>query len=294
MSPARVESRLRELLQAGALAKSASSEELVSFVAPLLDSGVLVWERSGAGKRLCVRNAETLSSFILDRFPFTELEMEAEISRRVASVGRFRNSKALRGDTPDIVTVRGWSDIALWYEGKSIAVSEATRTHEVFSFALTPDRHYELRTPCALVENPAVLLGFERFGIHSEIPLAIFAGGRVSNRLLDWLASQTAPSFHLLHFPDYDPVGLSEYARVNARLGRRAALHLPATLPDYFARLANRDLLRFPATTTLLAKLRTMQIPEIQTVIKLIDHYNAVLEQEALLLDPDPWGDGAN
>ena len=125
MNLARIESRLKELLEAGALAKSASSQELQSFVAPLIDSGVLTWERSGAGERLCVRNAETLSLFILDRFPFTELEMEAEISRRIASVGRFRNSKALRSDTPDIVTVRGWSDIALWHKGKPVLISEA-------------------------------------------------------------------------------------------------------------------------------------------------------------------------
>lgn len=285
MSAARVESRLRELLRAGALAKSASSAELVSFVAPLLDSGVLAWERSGAGERLSVRNAETLSAFILDRFPFTELEMEAEISRRVASVGRFRNSKALRGDTPDIVTVRGWSDIALWHRGKPVAVSEATRMHSVFSFALTSNSDYELRTSCALVENPAVLLGFERFGIHTGIPLAIFAGGRVSNRLLDWLASQTAPAFNLRHFPDYDPVGLSEYARLQARLGSRASLHFPATLANCFTRFANRELLRFAATRRLLAKLRTISSPDVCAVINLIDRNNAVLEQEALLVD---------
>lgn len=285
MSAAQIESRLRDLLKADALAKSACSAELVSFIAPLLDSGVLAWERSGTGRRLRVQNADALSSFILDRFPFTDLEMEAEISRRVASVGRFRNSKALRGDTPDIVTVRGWSNHALWRDGKPVAVSDATRLHMLFSFALAPDNRYELRAPCALVENPAVLLAFERFRIHLDIPVAIFAGGRVSNRLLDWLAGQTAPSFCLRHFPDYDPVGLSEYARVQARLGNRAALHLPVNLPDCFARLANGELLRFSATRRLLAKLRAVHIPEICTVIRLIDRHNAVLEQEALLLN---------
>jgi hypothetical protein len=292
MNAARIESRLRKLLETGALAKSASSRELVLFVAPLLDSGVLTWERGGAGERLCVRNAETLSSFILDRFPFTELEMEAEISRRVASVGRFRNSKALRSDTPDIVAVCGWSNIALWHKGKPVPVSEATRIHAVFSFALTPDSEYELRTSCALVENPAVLLGFERFSLQSEIPLAIFSGGRVSHRLLDWLASQTEPSFHVHHFPDYDPVGLSEYARLQGRLGDRASLHLPRNLADYFARFGNRELLRFGATRRLLAKLRSVPIPEVCAVIDLIDHHNAILEQEALLVLGESEGRG--
>jgi hypothetical protein len=285
MSSARIESRLHDLLKTGALAKSACSAKLIKFIAPLLDSGVLSWERSGAGRRLRVQNADALNSFILDQFPFTELEMEAEISRRIVSIGRFRNSKALRGDTPDIVIMRGWSDDALWRGGKPVAVSQATREHRVFSFTVAPDNEYELRASCALVENPAVLLAFERLRINLDIPVAIFAGGRVSNRLLNWLARQSASSFRLHHFPDYDPVGLSEYARIQSRLGNRAALHLPVNLSDSFARLANCDLLRFSATRRLLAKLRGVRIPEIQTVVDLIDRHNAVLEQEALLLD---------
>ena len=31
----------------------------------------------------------------------------------------------------------------------------------------------------------------------------------------------------ILHLPDYDPVGLSEFGRVHARLGHRAGLYLP-------------------------------------------------------------------
>lgn len=80
-------------------------------------------------------------------------------------------------------------------------------------------------------------------------------------------------------------MGLSEYARVRSRLESRAALHLPANLPECFARFGNGELLRFSATRTLLAKLRTVPIPEIRTVIHLIDRHNAVLEQEALLLN---------
>jgi hypothetical protein len=213
--------------------------------------------------------------------------MEAEISRRIASVGRFRNTKALRSDTPDIVTVRGWSDVALWNKGEPVIVSGATRIHKVFSFALTPNSQYELRTSCALVENPAVLLSFERISIQPRIPLAIFAGGRVSHLLLDWLGRQTAPSFHVHHFPDYDPVGLSEYARLQGRLGDRTSLHLPVNLANYFARLGNKELLRFPATKRLLAKVRSVPIPEVCAVIDLIERHNAVLEQEALLLHLD-------
>jgi len=117
------------------------------------------------------------------------------------------------------------------------------------------------------------------------ISLAIYGHGRASNRLLDWLAGITAPYFTLLHLPDYDPVGLSEFARFRARLGKRARLHVPADLPARFERFSNRSLLDKANSRAVLANLRRSSVPEIRHVLELIERHNAGLEQEALLLD---------
>src|SRR5207247_11474721 len=55
--------------------------------------------------------------------------------------------------------------------------------------------------------------------------------------------SCTADSkFSLLHLPDYDPSGLSEFQRLHARLGKRVALYLPSDMEARFARFSNPEL----------------------------------------------------
>lgn len=277
-----IRAQLAALLEQGSLSKSACGGALLKILKPLLDSDVVAEERSGAGRRLVIRDASALRAFFVSRFP--DIAISDETPARVAGVARFRDSKALAGDTPDIVLLRAWSDTALWCGGVPVLAASATKAHGLFSFVLVPGSRYELRAPCALVENPAMLLAFERLGLTSTIPIALYAGGRVSGRVLRWLASISDPGFHLTHFPDYDPVGLSEFVRVRAALGDRATLHLPAGLSEAFSRFANKDLLRREASQALLPALRTNRSPEVRTVLNLIELHNAGLEQESLLI----------
>jgi hypothetical protein len=88
----------------------------------------------------------------------------------------------------------------------------------------------------------------------------------------------------LVHLPDYDPVGLSEFQRLHTRLGSRVVLHLPNDLEARFARFSNPKLLENDSSQAMLAQLRRSDSPSICHVVKLIDRYNAGLEQEALLV----------
>lgn len=278
-----IRAQLAALLERGSLPKSASGGALLKILKPLLDSDVVAEERSGAGRRLIVRDAAALRTFFKSRFP--DIATTDETPARIAGVARFRDSKALAGDTPDVVLLRAWSDTALWCDGVPVPAASATKAHGVFAFVLAPCGRYELRAPCALVENPVMLLAFEQLGLVSTMPIALYAGGRVSGRALRWLASVSDPGFRLTHFPDYDPVGLSEFVRVRAALGDRATLHLPSGLGEAFSRFANKDLLRREASQALLPALRTNRWPEVRTVLDLIERHNAGLEQEALLVD---------
>jgi hypothetical protein len=270
----------RTLLETGSVARSACSRELLAALAPLLDSQVIVEDRAGAGRRLVVRNPQALRDFIQHHFP--DVTVPEGTSSRIAGVARFRDTKAVASDLPEIVTLRAWREDALRSDGKSIGVATATAAHGVFSFLLADPARFTLHGPCALVENPAVFTQFERLQLPTR--LAIYGHGRASNRLLDWLAAQTAPDFQLLHLPDYDPVGLDEFIRLQERLGARVQLHLPKNLEGLFARHSNRELLQKTSTQSLLAKLRQCQSAEVRTVLKLIEKHNAGLEQEALLV----------
>ncbi len=98
-----------------------------------------------------------------------------------------------------------WRDDALMKDGKPVGAGKATSAHGIFSFLLAKNCPYELRGSCALVENPAVFTVAEQLNL--GVGLVIYGQGRVSNRVVDWLARMTHSSFSLLHLPDYDPVG---------------------------------------------------------------------------------------
>jgi hypothetical protein len=271
---------LNRLLETGSVARSSCSREFISNLAPMLDAGVVVEERSGAGRRLVVRNSSALQNFISHHFP--NMPVPEGTSSRIAGVARFRDTKAVASDLPEIVTLRAWQNDNLRCDDQPIAVVEATEAHGLFSFLLSNLARYTLHGPCALVENPAVFTQFERLQLPPR--LAIYGHGRSSNRLLDWLAAQTAPDFSLLHLPDYDPVGLDEFTRLHERLGSRVQLHLADDLAELFACHSNRELLRKPSTQSLLARLRQSHSVEVQAVLGLIEKHNAGLEQEALLI----------
>lgn len=276
--------QIRKLLFAlqeqGVLPGSRFSQSFRECVQPLIDSDILVEERSGSGRRWVVRDTRALARFVTSLFPATPVADDA--SARVSSVAQFRRSKALANDLPEIVTLRAWeSGAELLVDGVPTSASECTRQHGVFSFVLSESTRYALRGPCALVENPAVFLQFERLAL--PVGLAVYARGICSDRVVNWFEDQTADDFHLLHLPDYDPIGLSQYLRLKDRLGDRVELYRPQGLPELFQQHSDRSLLDNPVAIAALAKLRTSSRPEVREIVTLIDAHNAGLEQEALL-----------
>lgn len=278
---AAIRARFARLLEQGAVPLSTGSSAWLATLQPLLDAGVVAEERAGAGRRLRVRDEAALRAFLAQRYP--DATTTAGASSRIRGVARFRDTKAFASDEPEIVCLRAWRAGGLTRSGESVQVAEATAKHGLFGFLLASESPYRLSGPCALVENPAVFARIEALKL--PVSLAIYGQGRVSKRRLDWLASTDAPDFTLLHLPDYDPVGLSEFVRLRARLGSRVRLHVPGDLAARFERYSNRALLQRPNSQSLLAKLRSCPVPEIQPILTLMDRHNAGLEQEALFLE---------
>lgn len=268
------------LQQQGTLPRSQCGAGFLRVVEPLLASGVISEERAGAGRRIVLHDAPALDEFIRHHFP--DGVVSSDSTSRAVGVARFRDSKAFESDTPWVVSVRAWDESALRKSGRSVGAATATAEHGVFSFVLLPGSGFTLHGPCALVENPAVFHHFERLELN--LGLAILGHGRIAGRVLDWLAAMPAPGFSLLHLPDYDPVGLSEFQRLRDRLGDRVQLHLPLDIEDRFQRYSNRGLFAAPKNRELLAALRRSSVPVVRQVVALMDRHNAGLEQEALLI----------
>jgi len=262
------------------LAASQCGAAFLKLIAPLIDCQTLEWERSGGGRQLVVKDVGTFIQFCRQRFPNAALPDDA--GNRLIGVARFRDTKSVGNNEGEIISLRVWRDDAILKNGNSVGAMAATTAHGIFSFLLTQGCPYELRGPCALVENPAVFLGVEQLNL--GLSAAIYGHGRISGLVLQWLAHSDHPSFSLLHLPDYDPTGLSEFQRLHSRLGQRVRLHLPADMESRFARFANAALLDGANNKSLLAQLRRSRLHATQYAVGLIDRHNAGLEQEALLI----------
>lgn len=272
--------RLGTLLRERSLPASQCGRALREWLAPLLAGGILAWERSGAGRRLAVADPAALEVFYHEQFP--EVEIPPGAPGRLAGVGRFRDSKAFAGAGAEIVALKAWREEALWRDGRTAGAAAATAAHGVFAFLLREGGGHVAGGGWMLIENPAVFVHAER--LRAGADAALYGHGRISGRLLDWLARPARPDFQLLHLPDYDPAGLSEFARLRARLGNRVSLFLPPDLETRFQQFANPGLLKKPNTQAMLARLRRAETPGLRRVVELIDRHNAGLEQEALLL----------
>ena len=275
-----IRARLSELIKSGTLPLSACGNAFMRTLRPALEAGVVIDEKSRAGRRLIVRNPEALFLFYAGRYPNAELFEDAP--SRVAGVAQFRDSKVFTNDAEEIVCVRGWKNGTLCRDGVGIDVVRPTEEHGVFAFCLAANCSYSLHGFCALVENPVVFALIERLKL--PIEFALLGRGRISTRLLDWL-SATTHDFNLVHLPDYDPIGLNEFLRLRARLGGRIKLHVPDNIADLFARFSKRTLLEGFNSQAVLRYLRDSTDPDLREVLALIDQHNAGLEQEALLLD---------
>lgn len=101
---------------------------------PLLDSGVVTAEKSGAGRCLVARDAESLREFFAERYP--DAQAFSDASGRILSVARFRDSKILANNAAEIVCARAQHNGALLRDDFPVDVVTATQEHGVFAFSL--------------------------------------------------------------------------------------------------------------------------------------------------------------
>ncbi len=280
-SAARHHAVLHRLALQGSIAESSCGPSLRKVLGPLLRGGILARQKSGAGQRIAVLNQSRFTAFLTREFPHEQAAV-SQMPVRVQGVGRFRDTKTVRGASDKIVCVRGWHDGALLQNGVPVSVAEPTYDHGVFAFLLTGDSAYQLRGTLATVENPTLFSLFER--LHTGFDLVLYTSGRLSRRLIAWLALQGVGGLKIVHFGDYDPAGLDDYRRLRTACGESVVLYCPEDLPRLFRTYGNARLLDGANTQSLLKRLRAFKDATVTSILRLMDESNAGLEQEALLL----------
>jgi hypothetical protein len=254
-------------------------------LAPLFSAEVLVEVRAGAGRRIKVLDANTLAQFVKRHYPgglFSDPVAGERLDRRTLALARYRDTKALGGLDFEIVEYRLSGMFPLVIGGAPISRSNANGGLGAFVLYDTRSANREIQFAgvVATVENPTVFVRYDWAA--AGVDLAIATYGRMSRRLVDWLGSDSMRDTRVIHFGDYDPVGLNEFCRLDATLQGRSSLFVPDQIERLFLKYSDRELLSRSAG--LLPSLQQSRHDEVHRVLRLMAEYGGALEHEALLI----------
>ena len=274
---------LRKLLMNGHIPSSKVRGRNRERLKSLFASGILKEEPKAGGKRIVIESAEHFRKFITGCYPSGLAPEHAALPPRASGVAAFRDSKRSGSRDCEPVLLRGFGKAVLSSEEIPLHVAELTRTFGMASFINNGNPGFQYGGTVATVENLEMFLHFE--DIRSEEKLAVYTGGRSSRLLLEWLSSPGMSSCRIVHYGDWDPVGLDEYLRIKDACPERTSLFVPDNLEELFRRYSNSGLIE--GNTAVLGRLRSSYDPSVKYVVSLIDRFNAGLEQEVLLLDQE-------
>lgn len=273
---------LTGLIEHGAVAWSKVSTTQRKALRPLLDGGILVRERSGSGERLVVKNPAVVQRFADNRYPngLAEATEAAQQSGRLSTtqgVQYFRDAKR-GGQQADLLLFRGRPGTTIQCNGIDLPVGQLTSTAGVAAAILSASQNLSMCGTLAVVENQTAFLRAEALGVDFDI--ALYGRGRLSGRVIEWLASSAMEAVDVVHCPDYDLVGLNEYSRLHAQCGGRVRLHRPHDLERLLQRYGKPSL--YWENHLLLASLEDAP-PAARSVATLLTRYGCGLEQEILI-----------
>ena len=220
--------------------------------------------------------------------PIEQEDLMSDLPSRARNIASTRSSKgAEHSHEFSYLLLKAGSGQVDWLDeqGHQLDLRASTDQLGAAALAIHAGSTWRSEHPLWLVENQAL---FDRLDwLPSAEPASVaYYSGQLANNLIEWLAEMPRAST-VWFFPDYDGVGLLNYARICARLGDSVRLWL---MPQWQDRLA-----RFGSATVwsdtqrefnaMLAKFDSISIePEVKQLIEGMQTQGLALEQEAVWL----------
>lgn len=272
---------IQDLAAQGQVAASRIGAGLAQTLRPAFQAGLLIRTRSGVGALIRVQRVPEFEAFVTSIYPGIESHLP-----RAGAIGARRNSKA-SGHRLDrfVVMVRSHRQEEEGHYAPFVAITRQFGAVGIsLDIAAGPTAW-----PCLpkgatamIVENQECFLHSEELAVQGvDLFLRCNTGGRMRKEFIDWLCAQEG--IQILHFGDYDPVGLEEFCRLKTVLGDRVHLFVPDGIEDLFSQVTTRDILERDGNRKVLARLKRGVSPEMDRIVKLIMRYGP-LEQEAVFL----------
>lgn len=270
--------RLQTLLDVGSLPASQLTGKMRARLDPLFRVGALVEEHQGRGKRVDLKHRESLERWIGSNYPSGLLGTDAALPARAESAANFRNTKRGRALEVALVHMRGFGQCRLKRGPCEQPLAALTAAFGVAGVLIDPAQPWQLSGTLGIVENLELFMQIER--VVPALDAALWAAGRLANHVLSWLGKQD--QLQVIHFGDYDPVGLSEYLRLRATLGQRVQLYVPPDFEERLSRFGQRELLIRSAD--LFPGVRRRADESVRQVLAIIERHGLGLEHESIVI----------
>ena len=255
-----------------------------SLVESLRTCGAVQFSRASSGRGVVLRIAsdQAFERFVTARLPQgLNIDMTA-VSDHAAAVVMLADAKAIRravGQGILVRTARPNITIESADSQASIPVSEMSSADRAIGIRLSADRTWTFSGTVAIVEGAYAFWRYEWVLPHAD--LAVLGSGNMSATLLNWLASPAMARCRIIHWGDYDPVGVCQYLRLAEVCPGRVESYAP---PEVDELLPKGKRVLVTRQGTYLDRLRRhASDPYVRRMIDLFDRNRRGLEQEALL-----------
>lgn len=222
--------------------------------------------------------------------PIEQSDFSDDLPSRARNIASTRNSKgAEHGHEFSYLLLKAGPGQVDWHDeqGHQLDLRASTDQLGAAAIAIHAGSTWRSEHPLWLVENQAL---FDRLDWlpSAESASVAYYSGHLSNNLINWLAEhQRVPE--IIFFPDYDGVGLLNYARICTRVGNRASFWLMPEWAERLTRFGNAPL--WQDTQREFIAMQSQPVvatfaPELIELIHQMQLRGMALEQEAVWLSP--------
>lgn len=247
-------------------------------------TGAVICQRQGRGDVYRISDPRLFDIHLSALSPQVGMLTTDDLPLRAQHIAHARDSKARHHQHECYYPVlKAVGEKVLWRQGEhgsELPLSQLTHHFGAASLRIETGDTWHSGQPLWLVENQALFDRTDWLPVETQATL-LYYGGQLDGRLLAWLGQRPRASRVVL-FPDYDGVGLANFARLYAQLGDVCECWL---MPDWQSKLARYGSQRLWQDTFREFTSAVLQLPDyLGPLTEQMRRSGLALEQEAVWL----------
>ena len=247
-------------------------------------TGAITCQRQGRGDIYRVSDPRLFDIHLSALSPQVGMLATGDLPLRAQHIAHARDSKARHHQHECYYPLlKAVGEKVLWRQGErgsELPLSQLTHHFGAASLCIEAGDTWQSGQPLWLVENQALFDRTDWLPVGTQATL-LYYGGQLDGRLLAWLGQRPRASRVVL-FPDYDGVGLTNFARLYTQLGDACECWL---MPDWQTKLARYGSQRLWQDTFREFTSAVLQLPDyLGPLTEQMRQSGLALEQEAVWL----------